>query len=61
MSHTIQIRIGKGGKTSVTVSGVKGAGCKALTQEFEKLLGDPGEAQETGEYFEQPNIQIQNQ
>ena len=55
--HRVVITISPNGDTKVGVSGVKGAGCKQLTREFEQALGRAGESKETQEYYEQPLVQ----
>lgn len=52
MAHEIIIDVPLKGPVSVTVSGVKGKGCKALTADFEKELGSVTKDALTKEYHE---------
>lgn len=48
----IVIKIGHDGKVQVSVSGVKGTGCKDLTKQLEDALGVSSDSQPTQEFYE---------
>ena len=50
MAETIEIIIGKDGKSKVHVKGVKGKECVDLTADLEKSLGDVTECKKTSEF-----------
>jgi len=61
MSEKITVVIKPNGDTTVSVAGVKGEGCRALTAALEAALGTPTSDTATGEMYEQPENQSQNQ
>lgn len=54
MREEITITIDAQGNVEVSVKGVKGQGCKALTREIEKALGKVTADKKTREYHEKP-------
>lgn len=58
MSEEILITIPKKGKIKIEVKGIKGQGCKALTEELEKALGRTTSDKPTEEMNEQPVNQL---
>ena len=50
----IIVEISPTGETIVSVVGVKGRRCLALTEELERELGQISETSTTSEYYEQP-------
>lgn len=48
----IKIVIGKGGKITLGVHGLKGSACSDLTKKLEKALGDVESSRKTDEYYE---------
>jgi hypothetical protein len=51
--ETIKIEIGTDGGTQVSVKGVKGKGCEALTKGIEEALGGVADRMHTPEYNQQ--------
>lgn len=49
----IKIRIGKDGKISMNVTGVKGGSCKDITKSLENALGAVEKTENTDEFYEQ--------
>lgn len=49
----IVIRISKDGKVKISVSGVKGGGCKDITKSIENALGISESSEPTSEFYEQ--------
>jgi len=56
----LEITIDKEGKVQVTVRGVHGEGCLALTKNIENAVGTVEEREYTAEYYEQP-VTVSNQ
>lgn len=54
------VEIAKNGAVTITVNGVKGAGCQAATSALEKKLGIVTEDTLTGEFYEAEQIQNGN-
>lgn len=54
----ITVDIAPNGNPTVSVKGVKGSACKALTAEFEKGLGKKVSSKETKEFYEQQPAQV---
>jgi|GEM_PF-5259113 len=50
----ITVTITPDGRATVTVSGVSGPSCKALTKGLERALGATTETRDTAEYYETP-------
>ena len=51
------VRIGKDGKLSVRMEGVKGPDCVVKTEAFRETLGDTVELEYTSEYYEPPETE----
>lgn len=49
----IVIRISKDGKVKISVSGVKGGGCKDITKSIENALGTAESSEPTSEFYEE--------
>ncbi len=60
MEEKITIKIARDGGTQIKVSGVKGAGCKALTKDIEEALGTVTSDVRTSEYSEASNVAVQH-
>ena len=52
MSEEITVTIAPDGEVKVSVKGVKGKACKALTKGLEAALGEVGHSQATKEAYE---------
>jgi hypothetical protein len=50
----LDITIDREGRVQVTVRGVKGEGCLAMTRSIENAVGTVEEREYTAEYYEQP-------
>jgi len=62
MEEKLKITVKADGSTTIKVIGVKGAGCKVLTRDFEKALGKTVKSVETPEMRETVGrVQRQNQ
>ena len=59
MAQTIEMVVSPTGETKITVSGVKGSSCKALTKGLENLLGPVLSRQETADMYEQEELKIE--
>jgi len=57
----IRIRIGKDGKTMLSVEGVQGSACVDLTKAFEEAIGDVQERRLCKEYHEEASEQTSEQ
>jgi Protein of unknown function (DUF2997) len=57
MFDEIIVEIDKDGSVTVSVRGMKGSGCRALTKDLEKALGRTVEDHATRELTEQPQRQ----
>ena len=62
MSEEITVTITPDGNVKVSVKGIKGKSCKALTKGLEAAFGDAEHTAQTGEFYEpqQPRIVHQN-
>lgn len=58
MSDEIIVEVATDGKTTISVRGHKGSGCKALTRELEKALGKVQSDSATNEMYERPERQV---
>jgi len=52
MSTRVRIEIAEDGKVAISVNGVKGPGCMALTKELEGAFGRPKSRRKTAEYHQ---------
>ena len=52
--HEFEISIGRDGKVTVHIKGVKGAGCLDYAKVFQEILGGTGQVNVTHEYYEPP-------
>jgi len=59
--ETITVTIDEQGAVVVVVAGHKGAGCKALTEALEKMLGAPGSKVMTPEYAQRPEKAVKQE
>ncbi len=57
----IEIKINSEGEVTFYVKGVKGKGCKKLTEAIEKALGEVESRTYTSEYYQTANVQIKTQ
>lgn len=60
-SQELEITISPTGEVQVQVKGVAGGACLDLTRDLEAGLGIVESRQMTGEYYEQPNTQTNQQ
>ncbi len=60
MAHDIVIDVAPNGEVKIEVKGFKGAGCKALTKEFEESLGKKISSVDTKEVYESERIPVRN-
>jgi hypothetical protein len=49
---TVEITVGKDGKSTVEVNGMKGQGCEAVSEAFRNALGESGPSEPKPEFYE---------
>lgn len=59
--RTIKVSIKPDGSTTIEVNGVKGEKCTSLTEGLEKKLGKTVSQQKTDEYYQQEEVERENQ
>jgi hypothetical protein len=55
--ESIEVLVDAEGVTKVTVNGVAGSGCDALTSAIEKSIGNVASDTKTGDYYKQATVQ----
>ena len=55
MPGTIELIVSPEGETNITVKGVKGSACHALTAGLERNLGASIDRADTAEFYEEPH------
>lgn len=61
MTERIEVTVDAEGNVKVAAQGVKGAGCKQLTEAIEKAIGRTTDGQKTGDFYQGAACQVPQQ